>query len=149
MERSAPLEGELILQEAGLALSFRIMDADESGGISSALQREREHAYFDLDGLSLPLTVRSRRSGDRMRPLGLNGTKKVQDMFVDAKVPPSRRELLPLLCDAQGQILWIPGVRRSHLALAGPSTGRLLCVEAQPLRRDIAEEEESANNKAY
>jgi tRNA(Ile)-lysidine synthase len=53
------------------------------------------------------LTVRSRRDGDRMRPLGLGGTKKVQDILVDRKVPVETRDQLPLVCDDAG-VLWIP-----------------------------------------
>jgi tRNA(Ile)-lysidine synthase len=57
-----------------------------------------------------------------MHPYGLNGTKKVQDMFVDAKVPRSRRDSLPLLVNGDGQVLWIPGMRRSRYALVTADT---------------------------
>ncbi|RUS48309.1 tRNA lysidine(34) synthetase TilS [Cohnella sp. AR92] len=79
-------------------------------------------AYFDESELLLPLTVRNRRPGDRFEPSGLNGSKKVQDMFVDAKIPRSLRDAVPLLADARGNILWIPGVRRSRHAL--PEKGK-------------------------
>ena len=77
----------------------------------------RTEAFFDESRLSLPLTVRNRRTGDRFEPIGLNGSKKVQDMFVDAKVPKSLRDSVPLLVDARGTVLWIPGLRRSRHAL--------------------------------
>jgi tRNA(Ile)-lysidine synthase len=60
--------------------------------------------------------------GDLLHPYGLNGTKKVQDMFVDAKVPRSRRDKLPLLVDGDGRVLWIPGMRRSSHALVTADT---------------------------
>ncbi|KRE45448.1 tRNA lysidine(34) synthetase TilS [Paenibacillus sp. Soil724D2] len=82
--------------------------------------------FLDLDQLNLPLVVRSRRSGDRFEPHGLNGSKKVKDMFIDAKMPLSRRDVIPLLVDASGQILWIAGFRRSKHALVGPDTVRVL-----------------------
>lgn len=91
----------------------------------------RLEAVFDADQLSFPLTVRNRRPGDRMRVLGLNGAKKVQDMFVDDRIAPSRRERLPLLADADGTILWIPGVRRSASALISNRTVRVLRIRAQ------------------
>ncbi|UKS26241.1 tRNA lysidine(34) synthetase TilS [Paenibacillus sp. HWE-109] len=82
--------------------------------------------YLDLDQIQLPLVVRNRRSGDRLEPHGLNGSKKVKDMFIDAKMPLSRRDVIPLLVDASGQILWIAGFRRSKHALIGPDTERVL-----------------------
>lgn len=56
------------------------------------------------------LRVRFWRPGDRMRPWGLNGSKKLQDIFADAKVPPEQRQALPVFeCD--GEIVWLPGYR--------------------------------------
>ncbi|MBP1967235.1 tRNA lysidine(34) synthetase TilS [Paenibacillus aceris] len=82
--------------------------------------------FLDLDQLQMPLAIRSRRSGDRLEPHGLNGSKKVKDMFIDAKMPLSRRDVIPLLVDASGQILWVAGFRRSKHALVGPDTERVL-----------------------
>jgi len=55
------------------------------------------------------LTVRSWRDGDRMRPVGLGGTKTLQDLFTDAKVPRSLRRSLPVV-EAGGEIVWVAGV---------------------------------------
>jgi tRNA(Ile)-lysidine synthase len=57
-----------------------------------------------------PLTVRGRRPGDRIAPTGMAGTKKIQDLFVDAKLPEALRDSVPLVvCD--GEIAWVPGYR--------------------------------------
>jgi len=56
------------------------------------------------------LRVRTRRPGDRIRPLGLAGSKSIQDLFVDAKVPAAQRARLPLLL-ADDEIVWVPGYR--------------------------------------
>lgn len=92
--------------------------------------RNKQEALFDADKLAFPLTVRNRRPGDRMQVLGLNGTKKVQDMFVDDRIAPSRRERMPILVDAADHILWIPGVRRSEYAQINGSTKHILRVRA-------------------
>ncbi|MFC5653356.1 tRNA lysidine(34) synthetase TilS [Paenibacillus solisilvae] len=92
--------------------------------------RDKQEALFDADQIAYPLTVRNRRPGDRMQVLGLNGTKKVQDMFVDDRIAPSRRERMPILVDAAGRILWIPGVRRSEYAQINGSTKHILRVRA-------------------
>ena len=59
------------------------------------------------------LEVRPWRAGDRIAPTGLGGhSRKLQDVFVTAKVPPSVRATLPILCDAAtGEVLWVPGYR--------------------------------------
>ena len=59
--------------------------------------------------LALPLAVRSRRPGDRFRPLGAPGKRKLQDFLVDRKVPRADRDALPLVVDALGRIVWVPG----------------------------------------
>jgi tRNA(Ile)-lysidine synthase len=56
------------------------------------------------------LYVRSWRTGDRMKPLGLGGHKKLQDIFVDEKVPADRRSQVPIF-ECRRQIVWLPGYR--------------------------------------
>ncbi|WP_223830161.1 tRNA lysidine(34) synthetase TilS [Paenibacillus arenilitoris] len=91
----------------------------------------RYEACFDASELAYPLIVRNRRPGDRIHVLGLNGSKKVQDMFVDEKIAPSERARYPLLFDAAGRLLWIPGIRRSSHALTGSRTEDVLFVRAR------------------
>ncbi|HLL04530.1 MAG TPA: tRNA lysidine(34) synthetase TilS [Myxococcaceae bacterium] len=55
-----------------------------------------------------PLTVRTRRPGDRVQ--GARGSRKLQDVLVDLRLPAERRDLQPVVVDAQGQVLWVPGV---------------------------------------
>jgi tRNA(Ile)-lysidine synthase len=62
-----------------------------------------------LDGLASVLEVRTWRPGDKMRPLGLGGTKTLQDLFVDRKIPRRVRRTLPVVV-SDGEIAWIPGV---------------------------------------
>ncbi|SFF43155.1 tRNA(Ile)-lysidine synthase [Paenibacillus algorifonticola] len=121
-----PLTQEYIEVEAGgwkLAFERRTADDQAAGKLAG-----RHEACFDMEQLAFPLTVRNRRRGDRIQVLGLNGSKKVQDMFVDEKLPPSQRERYPLLFDADGRLLWIPGIRRSGHALIIPSTKELLFI---------------------
>ena len=61
---------------------------------------------------AFPLTVRNRRQGDRFQPYGMRGTKKIKDFFIDAKVPLSERDSIPLLV-CGNQILWIMGYTTS------------------------------------
>jgi tRNA(Ile)-lysidine synthase len=55
------------------------------------------------------LTVRARRRGDSFRPLGLPGRKKLQDFFVDRKVPRASRDRVPIIVDDRDRIVWVAG----------------------------------------
>jgi tRNA(Ile)-lysidine synthase len=66
-------------------------------------------ATLDAAALATPLEVRPWRAGDRMRPLGLGGTRTLQDLFVDRKVPRARRAGIPVVLSA-GEVAWVPGV---------------------------------------
>jgi tRNA(Ile)-lysidine synthase len=120
--------------EAGLVFRFRTLTGPEVPDFAN----DDATAWFDLAALSFPLYVRSRQTGDRMEPYGLSGSKKVQDIFVDAKIPRSRRDAVPLLTDQEGRILWIPGVRRSRHALIGPDTGAVLRVDVEALSSETS-----------
>ena len=61
----------------------------------------------------LPLHVRTRKSGDKMKVKGLNGSKKVKDIFIDSKGPISQRDLWPVVVDSTDKIVWLPGLKKS------------------------------------
>ena len=63
--------------------------------------------------LHLPLIVRTRRMGDRIAIKGLNGTKKVKDVFIDKKIPLEERDTWPIVLDSFGEVVWIPGIKKS------------------------------------
>jgi tRNA(Ile)-lysidine synthase len=93
-----------------------------------------QEAYLDVDKTGPELTVRSRRPGDRLCPLGLGGDKKLQDILVDAKVPARERGGVPLLC-AGDQIAWVIGhCIDERFALTAESQQALHIVAT---RRDI------------
>jgi tRNA(Ile)-lysidine synthase len=76
------------------------------------------------------LSVRSRRPGDRIKPLGIDGTQTLQDIFINEKVPQRDRESVPVIeCD--GEIIWIPGFRvaRGWEVLPEDKESVHLCIE--------------------
>ena len=70
---------------------------------------ERGEVVLSAEQLGTQVTVRSWRDGDRMRPAGLGGTKSLQDLFTDRKVPRALRHSLPVV-EANGEIVWVAGV---------------------------------------
>lgn len=63
--------------------------------------------------ISLPLKVRSRHAGDRIQIKNMEGSKKVKNVMIDDKVPPSLRDTYPIVVDNDDNILWLPGLRKS------------------------------------
>lgn len=76
-------------------------------------QGKDDFVILDPASIQLPLMVRTRVPGDRMRLKGMNGSKKIKDIFIDEKVPLAKRDSWPIVSDAAGRILWVPGVKKS------------------------------------
>ena len=78
------------------------------------------------------LLVRGRKPGDRFHPLGMTGTKKLQDFMVDAKVPREMRDRVPLVLSEKG-IVWVVGQRIAHWARIGEDTTEVVGLEFAPV----------------
>ncbi|MGM0409805.1 MAG: tRNA lysidine(34) synthetase TilS [Bacillota bacterium] len=81
---------------------------------------------IDYDKVTFPLVVRNRRKGDRFRPLGLNGSKKIKDFFIDEKVPKNERNKIPLVVDANGIIVWVVKFRIDERVKIDKNTTKVL-----------------------
>ena len=82
-------------------------------------------AFADLSSKAFPLTVRNRRHGDRFQPYGMQGTKKIKDFLIDAKVPRYERDSIPMLVCGD-EILWIVGYTTSETFKIQPGTRQFL-----------------------
>lgn len=71
-------------------------------------------ASFDAERVGdAPIEVRGWQPGDRMAPHGMKGSRKLQDIFTDQKIPLSRRSALPVVT-CRGEIIWLPGYRTAR-----------------------------------
>jgi tRNA(Ile)-lysidine synthase len=77
--------------------------------------------WLDAEKLVLPLTVRRWLAGDRMRPLGMQCTKKISDLLTDDAVPAQERRSVPVVCSGS-TIAWVVGHRMAHDFRVTPST---------------------------
>ena len=105
-------------------------------GTAAAVHRGEWRVYADAAVAGERLTVRAWRPGDRFRPLGMAHTKKLQDVFADAKVPRELRRRLPLVCAGEGaeeRIIWVAGVRIGDEFKLTGETHRALALQAEPL----------------
>ncbi len=85
-------------------------------------------AHFDLQKTGMNLCVRQRRPGDRFQPLGMSTAKKVHEFMVDAKIPRSWRDRIPIVCSPQ-QIIWVAGWRIDDRAKVTEATKEILRLE--------------------
>ena len=84
-------------------LDLECTGAVRAGGVP------RSWAVLDSAAVQPPLEVRNWRPGDRFRPLGMAGTRKLQDFFVDRKVPRARRAQIPIVVDPADRVVWVAG----------------------------------------
>ena len=88
---------------------------------------ERYHADLAASAIVGGLRLRSRRPGDRLVPLGMMGSRKVQDLLVDAKVPRAERDQVPIVEDDAG-IVWLAGHRQAERTRVGASCADVICL---------------------
>jgi tRNA(Ile)-lysidine synthase len=118
--RELPVPGELDLGRAGLIRAIESTGAEGTGTRSSVV--------VDAGKIEGELEVGPPVAGERMRPLGMEGTKKVSDLLADEKVPRRRRPLTPVVRDRSG-VVWVAGVRMSEAHKVDETTERAIGLE--------------------
>jgi tRNA(Ile)-lysidine synthase len=92
-----------------------------------------QRALLDLDRIGCPLQVRVRQPGDRFYPLGSLGSKKLQDFFVDTRIPRGERPYVPLVVSNR-EIVWVVGYRIAEPCKLRPETNRVLRLQCCTLQ---------------
>jgi len=90
----------------------------------------RGEVSVSAEAVAGSLVVRSWQDGDRMRPVGLGGTKSLQDLFTDRKVPRALRRSLPVV-EAAGEIVWVAGVALDERFASEPEDQRAIGLSAR------------------
>lgn len=114
--------GKIFLKEAGMEFRFALLDSIPKD------MGDQWKAFMDYGVVVPPLVFRNFRPGDRIRPLGMEGHRKLQDVFTDRKIPRARRRSVPVLADAES-VLWVPGVITSERMRVSGNAGNVLSVE--------------------
>lgn len=105
-----------------------VSDAARAAGKSAVpASASNFEAYIDFGLVVPPLVARRRRRGDRMRPLGLGGTRRLKEMFTDAKIPREQRDVIPVISDARG-ILWVACLRLDERGAVSPNTRKIVKI---------------------
>ena len=82
--------------------------------ISVQDKNDNNYCRLNLSDITLPLKVRTRKSGDKIKIKGMSGYKKVKDIFIDVKIPIKERDIMPIVVDAKEKIIWMPGIKKSN-----------------------------------
>jgi tRNA(Ile)-lysidine synthase len=118
----------LIFEGSGFPIEAVVEDYDGAAASGASLALD----YEALSRAAATLQLRTKVKGDRICLPGMDGSKKLQDIFVDEKIPREKRSRLPVVA-ADGEVLWIPGIRRTRLYAPGPDTKRAIVLT--PVRK--------------
>ncbi len=122
------VDGETIIQELDLRLHSKMLTS------IPRFQNNRHIECFDLDKLGTKLFVRTRQRADRIQLLGMTQEKKLHDLFIDEKIPVRTRSSVPILCKADGSIIWVIGLRIADQFKVTKSTKNVLQIQAESVR---------------
>lgn len=126
------IPGEARIPEAGVTVTAEFVPGPGDGGPEPLLAgNDGRTAVVDAAVLGTRLKVRSRQPGDRFRPLGLGGTKKLQDFFVDRKVAEAERDKVPLVVDAEDRIVWVAGYATGEDFRVTARTGAVVILKLE------------------
>lgn len=118
---------ELALKESGILIKSSFAESAEipCDGKSKVI--------IDAERIRLPLVVRARKSGDLFYPFGFGKRKKLQDFFVDEKIPRDERDSIPIVLSGDN-IVWIAGYRADERFKVTPDTKKIVLLEIKTLR---------------
>lgn len=123
------IPGEVELPALGWRLRTYYATPDN---VSVAASEDSRRAIVDARAVGHALTVRTWQAGDRFRPLGMAGEKKVQDFFTDAKVPRSERLRVPLVFSGQ-HLIWVAGYRVDDRVRVTKESQQLVILELESI----------------
>lgn len=119
------IPGEIKIKELGRSLRAAVLDGYSSAQIAGA---DSKTAFVDYAALDKNLVIRNKREGDKFHPLGMKGSKKLQDLFVDEKIPMELRDSLPVV-ESGGKIIWVGGMRIDERAKVKNDTKKVVKLE--------------------
>jgi tRNA(Ile)-lysidine synthase len=120
-DRDLNVPGEILLDAIGLRMTSQLSD-------KSVEITDEDTAVLDADKLTFPLLVRKRREGDFFHPAGFGRHKKLQDFFVDLKVPRESRDLVPVVTSGD-DVVWVGGYRMDERFVAKEGTKKFVVLK--------------------
>lgn len=127
------IPGETILKEAGILIKASETATRETDAYHHVPGLWKFLGVFDADTIHSPLTARPREPGDFFYPLGFGKRKKLQDFFVDQKVPRDERDRIPIIVSGD-DIVWVVGYRADERFKVTAHSERILVLEIKKVR---------------
>jgi len=128
------IPGEVLVREASCTISAEVAPPDAAPASWAGMPGGV--AVVDAAGLDGGARIRNRRPGDRFQPLGLGGHEKLQDFFVDRKVPRSERDRVPLVVNNCDRIVWVAGHRIDEAFRVTASTKAVVILRLKDWRHE-------------
>jgi tRNA(Ile)-lysidine synthetase-like protein len=125
-----PVPGAVSVPEPPVSFSADVVAEAGSADLMASRLPGADVAVLQACALTLPLTVRNRWPGDRFRPLGAPGRRKIQDLMVDRKIPRRERGRVPIVVDAAGRIVWVVGVAIAEECRVTAPSGGVVVLKA-------------------
>lgn len=119
--------GQITIKEIGVSIKAYIRPKDEI-----KITTDTNIAYLDYDKINSNLVIRNRRPGDRFKPLGGIGFKKLKDYLIDEKIPRRKRNQVPIV-EFGGKIVWVGGMRIDDRFKVAEETKRVLVLTIEGL----------------
>lgn len=119
------LRGVNSIKELGLRVTVEEYPAE-----AACSEKNEFVKYFDSSKAEGDITLRFRKPGDKFNPLGMAGSKKLKDIFIDMKVPQDKRDRTPLICFG-GKIAWVVGFKASNWSKADKSTKNIIMIRVE------------------
>ncbi len=110
--------------------------------IENRFNVESQTAWMDMDRVRFPLIIRNPRPGDRFVPLGMHGSVKIKDFFINNKVPKPVRARMPLV-ESADEIIWVGGMRIAEGVKITGNTKNVLKIALFSNQTDQQSSEES------
>jgi len=114
--------GSVTIAETGVTIGFALAPCAPPVNLQ---QNDRRMALLDAEKLTCPLTIRNVRPGDRFVPLGMTGSQKVSDFFINTHVAPADRAACPVV-ESGGAIVWVAGHRMAEHVKLTPASRQVL-----------------------
>jgi len=123
--RPLNIPGETEIEETGLTLKAEIINPVATGFSAG----QANQAFLDFDKTGGNVMIRFFQAGDRLKPLGMKGTKKLKSLFIDEKVPQEIRSTVPILTTGDNDIIWVYGTRIADAYRVTSGTNKVLFIK--------------------
>lgn len=109
------IEKNIKVKKYNVVLKDRLilLDKYKIEKISDTEEKSNYIIRLNSKELNLPLVVRNKENGDKIKIKNMNGTKKVKDIFINSKIDLNLREEYPIVTDSKNTVIWIPGIKKS------------------------------------